>query len=76
MLCFRAFEYQEQSYQTQIDEFKAEKMARIQSMADKIIEGKRKKLKQEERKNDDKEEPEPTTIDEELIINQEIISNR
>ena len=78
MLCFRAFEYQEQSYQTQIDEFKAEKMARIQSMADKIIEGKRKKLKQEERKkgkNDDKDEPEPT-IDEELIINQEIISNR
>ena len=53
-------------------------MARIQSMADKIIEGKRKKLKQEERKkgkNDDKDEPEPT-IDEELIINQEIISNR
>ena len=78
-ICFRVFEHQEQSYQTQIDEFKEEKFARIQSMADKIVEGKRKKQLQGARKkrkiddNDDELVPEPI-LDEKLVINQEIAS--
>ena len=77
MIPFRAFEYQEQSYQTQIDEFKEERIARIHGMADKIVEGKRKKMLQEatkRRKIDDNEQiPEPI-VDKKLIINQEIAS--
>ena len=78
MICFRVFEHKEQSYQTKIDEFKEEKIARIQSMAGKIVEGKRKKLMQRarrKRKIDDNEElvPEPVP-DEGLVINQEIAS--
>ena len=77
-ICFRVFEHQKQSYQTQIDKFKEEKIARIQSMADKIVEGKRKKQLQglrKKRKIDDNDEliPEPI-IDKELVINQEIAS--
>jgi len=78
----RAFDYQEQSYQTQIDEFKEERIARIHGMAEKIVEGKRKKMLQEARKkrktDDDSDpiaefEPEPV-VDKELVINQEIAS--
>ena len=77
-ICFRVFEHLEQSYQTQINEFMEEKIARIQSMAGKIIEGKRKKLMQrvrKKRKIDDNDEhvPEPVP-DKELVINQEISS--
>ena len=58
--------------------FKGEKIAKIQSMAGKIVEGKRKKLMQRARKKrkiDDNDElvPEPVP-DEELVINQEIAS--
>ena len=69
----RAFEHQEQSYQTQIEEFKAERIERIQSIADKIIEGKRKKMLQEmsKRRKLDEEQSEPV-VDREGVINQEI----
>ena len=80
LVIFRAFDYQEQSYQTQIDEFKEERIARIHDMAEKIVEGKRKKILQEakkKRKTDDESDPitdpEPV-VDKELVINQEIAS--
>jgi len=47
----RALQYKEQSYQSQIEEFKEERIEMINKMADKIVAGKkRKKLEQLKRK--------------------------
>ena len=42
----KVLEYKEQSYQSQIEEFKEERKEVILKMADKIVAGKRKKLNQ------------------------------
>ena len=86
----RSQEQLEQSYQTQIEEFKAERIERIHAMADKIVEGKRKKLLQEgsrkrklkELEDEDNLESEDkankneedVTLDKDMIISQEIAS--
>ena len=45
-------------------------------MADKIVEGKRKKMLQEatRKRKIDEQSPEPVLVDKELVINQEIAS--
>jgi len=43
----RALEYKEQSYQSQIEEFKKERVEMIHKMADKIVAGKKKKKLEE-----------------------------
>ena len=86
----RSQEQLEQSYQTQIEEFKAERIERIHAMADKIVEGKRKKLLQEgsrkrklkeledednlESKDKANKNEEDVTLDKDMIISQEIAS--
>jgi len=81
----KALEYREQCYQTQIDEFKAERTEKIYSIADKIVAGKRKKMLQEEKelkkqkiaasekeKHADDDQSVRDNLDRETIINQEI----
>jgi len=63
----KAEAYKEQSYQGQIEEFKQERKEEILRMADKIVEGKRKKLAAK-RKADGEE----VVLDREEIIKQEI----
>jgi len=83
----KALEYREQCYQTQIDEFKAERTQKIYSIADKIVEGKRKKMLQEGKEpkkqqkvasnisgkqSDEQKQSVSENLDRETIINQEI----
>lgn len=63
----RAEAYREQSYQGQIEEFKEERKEEIMRMADKIVEGKRKKLAAKR-----KAEEAEVEVDREAIIRQEI----
>ena len=67
----RAEAYREQSYQGQIEEFKEERKEEIMRMADKIVDGKRKKLAAK-RKADEAE----VEVDREAIIRQEIAKIR
>ena len=43
----KGLDFKEQNYQLQVEEFKTERIERIKQMADKIVEGKRKKLQSE-----------------------------
>lgn len=64
----RAEEHREQSYQEQVEEWRKERKGVIVKMADKIVEGKRKKL--EERRRVDGGEVEE--VDKEATIRQEV----
>ena len=63
----RAEAYREQSYQGQIEEFKEERKEEIMRMADKIVDGKRKKLAAKR-----KAEEAEVEVDREAIIRQDI----
>jgi len=63
----RAEAYREQSYQGQIEEFKEERKEEILRIADKIVDGKRKKLAAKR-----KAEEAEVEVDKEAIIRQEI----
>ena len=65
----RAEAYREQSYQGQIEEFKEERKEEILRIADKIVDGKRKKLAAKRKAEEGEVE-----VDKEAIIRQEIFS--
>ena len=67
----RAEAYREQSYQGQIEEFKEERKEEIMRMADKIVDGKRKKLAAKR-----KAEEAEVDVDREAVIRQDIAFSR
>eukprot|EP00088_Acartia_fossae_P001136 TRINITY_DN10426_c0_g1_i2.p1 TRINITY_DN10426_c0_g1~~TRINITY_DN10426_c0_g1_i2.p1 ORF type:complete len:392 (+),score=88.00 TRINITY_DN10426_c0_g1_i2:102-1277(+) len=70
----KADKYDEDSYQQQIQVFKKEKEANIRSFADRILEGKKKKMmkKLKKQKVDDSEDPEIPELDRDAVIEEEI----